>query len=134
MKKIEAIIKPFLLEDVKDGLHELGIVGITVSEIKNFRPSRAAPAPRPDPASPGARDAAYGTANGSGYGIEEANGIGFAPRLKLEVVVAEARFAAAWECIGSCGRIANDFGDELIVQNLSDVVRIRTDEHGEAAI
>lgn len=106
MKKIEAIIKPYLLEDVKEGLEEIGLIGVTVSEIKNYQTGVTSA----DPCS------------------------GFSPRLKLEVVVPESHFESALRCIQIHGHIPPDCPEQLFVQPLSDVVRIRTFEHGEEAI
>ena len=107
MKKVEAIIKPFLLESVKDALQEQGFVGMTISEIKDF--------------------------GHPGRGTRDASPREFFPRLKLEVVVANADVEPAIDTIRRSGMTLGS-NDHLFVQQVDDVIRIRTAEHGETAI
>ena len=105
MKKIEATISPFLLEPVKDGLKEIGLSGITVSEVQDFLLSRDGDTPS-----------------------------AFTPRLMLEVVVPDVVCDDAISAIRQRGCIDGTPYAFVHVINLADVVRIRTAEHGEAAI
>lgn len=125
MKKIEAIIKPFLLEEVKEALQEIGHVGITVSEIKDFRP------PEPVAALPTPGDGADGQVRAVDLGGAP---VAFTPRLKLEIVVPSTQCRQAVDCVLRSARLGHDLAGDVTVQELNDVVRIRTDEHGECAI
>ena len=112
MKKVEAIIRPHLLESVKVGLQEAGVVGMTVTEVKGF----------------GRQKGQSETYRGTEYKVE------FVPKLKVEVVVAEA---VAEEVVSAILLTAKTgkFGDgKVFVSSLDDVIRIRTEERGESAI
>jgi len=112
MKKIEAIIKPFKLDAVKEALQGLGIQGMTVSEVKGFGRQRG-------------HTELY---RGAEYVVD------FQPKVKLEVVVSDDRVEPAIDAIigaASTGKIGDG---KIFVSSLGDVVRIRTGERGEAAI
>ena len=107
MKKVEAIIKPYLLDTVKEALQEQGFIGMTVSEIMDFG----------HPAS----------------GFRTSPAKNFSPRLKVEVVVADRDVGPAVDTIQRA-TLTNDSDDPLVIQEVEDVIRIRTAEHGERAI
>jgi nitrogen regulatory protein P-II 1 len=112
MKKIEAIIRPHLLDAVKNALAEAGIVGMTVSEVKGF----------------GRQKGHTETYRGTEYQVD------FLPKLKVEVVVGEALVEPAVQAVVATARTGK-FGDgKVFVTALSEVVRIRTGERGETAI
>jgi nitrogen regulatory protein P-II 1 len=111
MKKIEAIIKPFKLEEVKSGLAELGIEGMTVTEVKGF-PAVFAEQP-----------------TRSGLGAPR-----FLPKLKLELVVRNDLLGSAIAAIKECARTDRKDDGKIFVQDLLEVIRIRTEERGERAI
>ena len=112
MKKVEAIIKPFKLEEVKDGLAEVGVQGITVTEVKGF----------------GRQKGHKELYRGAEYVVE------FLPKVKLEIVVADDKVEAVVEAIvkaASTGRIGDG---KLFVTPVDDAIRIRTGEAGEVAL
>jgi nitrogen regulatory protein P-II 1 len=112
MKKIESIIRPHLLEVVKNALQEVGVVGMTITEVKGF----------------GRQKGHTETYRGSEYKVD------FLPKLKLEVVLAEALVEQAIEAVIKTAKTGK-FGDgKIFVTNLEEVVRIRTGERGEEAI
>ena len=111
MKKIEAIIKPFKLEEVKSGLAELGIEGMTVSEVKGY--GQSAQCVRP-PYSP--------------------TRIPFIPKLKVELIVRNELLGSAVAAIKQCARTGTRGDGKIFVQDLLDVIRIRTEERGDRAI
>jgi nitrogen regulatory protein P-II 1 len=112
MRKIEAVIRPHLLDAVKTALQEAGVVGMTVSEVKGF----------------GRQKGHTETYRGTEYQVD------FLPKLKVEVVLPEALVEAAVQAISATARTGK-FGDgKVFVTALSDVVRIRTGERGESAI
>ena len=112
MKKIEAVIKPFKLDDVKDALQEVGVVGMTVTEVKGF----------------GRQKGHTELYRGSEYTID------FLPKVKVEVVVAEAMVDKVVAVICSAAKTGS-FGDgKVFVLPMGEAVRIRTGETGEAAI
>ena len=112
MKKIEAIIKPFKLDDVKDALHEVGVSGITVVEVKGF----------------GRQKGHTETYRGSEYKVE------LIPKVKIEVALPEELAESAVEAVLKTAKTGK-FGDgKVFVSTLVDVVRIRTGEHGEQAL
>jgi nitrogen regulatory protein PII len=112
MKKIESIIRPHLLDAVKNALQEVGIVGMTVTEVKGF----------------GRQKGHTETYRGSEYKVD------FLPKLKIEVAVAEALVEPAIEAILKTAKTGK-FGDgKIFVSSLEQVVRIRTGERGEQAI
>jgi nitrogen regulatory protein P-II 1 len=112
MKKIESIIRPHLIEAVKSALQEVGVVGMTITEVKGF----------------GRQKGHTETYRGSEYKVD------FLPKLKLEVVLAEPLVEQAIEAVIKTAKTGK-FGDgKIFVTNLEEVVRIRTGERGEEAI
>jgi len=112
MKKIEAVIKPFKLDDVRDGLTELGINGMTITEVKGF----------------GRQKGHTELYKGAEYVVD------FVPKIKIEVVVADN---LEKEVVGLIERHARTgkIGDgKIFVLDVKDALRIRTGERGEAAI
>src|SRR5678815_3002893 len=112
MKKIEAIIKPFKLEEVKDGLHEIGIQGMTVTEVKGF----------------GRQKGHTEIYRGSEYTVD------FLPKLKLEVVLADANVQAAVDAIVKAAKTGKIGDGKVFVSTIENAVRIRTEETGEQAV
>jgi len=112
MKKIEAIIKPFKLEEVKDALSELGIEGMTVSEVKGF----------------GRQKGHTEIYRGSEYTVD------FLPKIKLEIVVTDGRVDTAIEAIVKAARTGKIGDGKIFVSTVEDAIRIRTEEKGEAAV
>jgi nitrogen regulatory protein PII len=112
MKKIEAIIKPFKLEEVKDALGEVGIEGMTVIEVKGF----------------GRQKGHTEIYRGSEYTVD------FLPKVKLEVVVADHQLADAMTAIVKAARTGKIGDGKVFVYEVQEAVRIRTDEKGEQAI
>jgi nitrogen regulatory protein PII len=112
MKKIEAIIKPFKLEEVKDALSEVGIEGMTVSEVKGF----------------GRQKGHTEIYRGSEYTVD------FLPKIKLELVVADNQAASAIGAIVKSAKTGKIGDGKVFVSNVEQAVRIRTDEKGESAI
>jgi nitrogen regulatory protein P-II 1 len=112
MKKIEAIIKPFKLEDVKDALSGLGVEGMTVSEVKGF----------------GRQKGHTEIYRGSEYTVD------FLPKLKIEVVLADAQAAAAVEAIVKAAKTGKIGDGKVFVSAVENAVRIRTEETGEQAV
>jgi len=112
MKKIECIIRPHLMEAVKTALQEVGVVGMTVSEVKGF----------------GRQKGHTETYRGSEYKVE------FLPKVKIEVALPEELVDAAVEAVLKTARTGK-FGDgKIFVVALDDVIRIRTGERGEGAL
>ncbi len=112
MKKIESIIRPHLLEVVKNALQEVGVVGMTITEVKGF----------------GRQKGHTETYRGAEYKVD------FLPKLKLEVVLPEPLVEQAIEAVIRTAKTGK-FGDgKIFVTNLEEVVRIRTGERGEQAI
>jgi nitrogen regulatory protein P-II 1 len=112
MKKIEAIIKPFKLNDVKDALHEVGLQGMTVSEVKGF----------------GRQKGHTEIYRGSEYTVD------FLPKIKLEMIVPDTLVTAATEAIVKAARTGKIGDGKVFVFPVEDAVRIRTEERGEKAI
>ncbi len=112
MKKVEAIIKPFKLEDVKDGLFSIGVHGMTVSEVKGF----------------GRQKGHVELYRGTEYEIT------FVPKAKIEVVVPDELVDEVVGIIMKKAQTGKIGDGKIFVYTISDVVRIRTGEHGEAAI
>jgi len=112
MKKIEAIIKPFKLEDVKDALGEIGIEGMTVTEVKGF----------------GRQKGHTEIYRGSEYTVD------FLPKIKLELVLAEKQVDAAVAAISKAAKTGKIGDGKIFVSSVEQAVRIRTDEKGEAAV
>lgn len=112
MKKIEAIIKPFKLEEVKDALGEIGIEGMTVTEVKGF----------------GRQKGHTEIYRGSEYTVD------FLPKVKLELVVADKQVDAAVGVITKAAKTGKIGDGKIFVSTVEQAVRIRTDEKGDAAI
>jgi len=112
MKKIEAIIKPFKLEEVKDALGEVGIEGMTVSEVKGF----------------GRQKGHTEIYRGSEYTVD------FLPKIKLEVVISDERLDAAVTAIVKSAKTGKIGDGKVFVSNIEEAVRIRTEEKGEGAV
>jgi nitrogen regulatory protein P-II 1 len=112
MKKIEAIVRPHLLEAVKNALQEVGVVGMTVIEVKGF----------------GRQKGHTETYRGTEYKVE------LIPKVKVEVALPNELVEAAVEAVLKTAKTGK-FGDgKVFVSTLDDVVRIRTGEHGEQAL
>ena len=112
MKKIEAVIKPFKLEEVKEALEEVGVTGMTVSEVKGF----------------GRQKGHTEIYRGSEYTVD------FLPKIKIEVVLGDSQVPAAVEAIVKAAKTGKIGDGKVFVVPLEEAVRIRTDEHGEAAL
>ena len=112
MKKVEAIIKPFKLEEVKEALSNVGIKGLTVIEVKGF----------------GRQKGHKELYRGAEYEIE------FLPKVKLEVVVPESELEAVIEAIVSSARTGRLGDGKVFVSPVEEVIRIRTGERGKEAI
>jgi len=112
MKKIEAIIKPFKLEEVKDALGEIGIEGMTVSEVKGF----------------GRQKGHTEIYRGSEYTVD------FLPKIKLELVVGDRQAEGAVAAIVKSAKTGKIGDGKVFVSFIEQAVRIRTDEKGEAAV
>jgi nitrogen regulatory protein P-II 1 len=112
MKKIEAIIKPFKLDEVKEALHEIGLQGITVLEAKGF----------------GRQKGHTELYRGAEYVVD------FLPKVKIEVVLADNMVERAVEAIVQAARTGRIGDGKIFVTNVEDVIRIRTGEVGAAAI
>ena len=112
MKKIEAIIKPFKLDEVREALSEVGIAGLTVTEVKGF----------------GRQKGHTELYRGAEYVVD------FLPKLKLELVVADGAAESAVEAIIKAARTGKIGDGKIFVTNVEQVIRIRTGESGEAAI
>jgi nitrogen regulatory protein P-II 1 len=112
MKKIEAIIKPFKLEDVKEALSGLGVEGMTVSEVKGF----------------GRQKGHTEIYRGSEYTVD------FLPKLKIEVVLADGNVAAAVDAIVKAAKTGKIGDGKVFVSPIENAVRIRTDETGDQAV
>ncbi len=112
MKKIEAIIKPFKLEEVKDSLSEIGIEGMTVSEVKGF----------------GRQKGHTEIYRGSEYTVD------FLPKIKIELVVADAQKDAAVAAIVKAAKTGKIGDGKVFVSTVEDAIRIRTEEKGDSAV
>lgn len=112
MKKIEAIIKPFKLDEVKEALHSVGLQGMTVIEAKGFGRQRG-------------HTELY---RGAEYVVD------FLPKLKIEVVVADSQLDAALEAVSAAAQTGKIGDGKIFVSEVSEVVRIRTGETGDQAI
>jgi nitrogen regulatory protein P-II 1 len=112
MKKVEAIIKPFKLDEVKDALGEVGIQGMTVTEVKGFGRT-------------GGKKEVY---RGSAYVVD------FVPKVKVEVVVPDSQVAQVVEAIEKAGKTGRIGDGKIFVYGLEEAIRIRTGERGEDAI
>ena len=112
MKKIEAIIKPFKLEDVKEALSSLGVEGMTVTEVKGF----------------GRQKGHTEIYRGSEYTVD------FLPKIKVEVVLAESRVAEAVQAIVKAAKTGKIGDGKIFVSRIEEAIRIRTEEKGEQAV
>jgi nitrogen regulatory protein P-II 1 len=112
MKKVEAIIKPFKLDDVREALSEIGITGMTASEVKGF----------------GRQKGHTELYRGAEYVID------FLPKVKIEVVIAEKMVDQCIEAITNAARTGKIGDGKIFVSSIERTVRIRTGEEGEAAI
>ena len=112
MKKIEAIIKPFKLDDVKDALHDVGVSGITVTEVKGF----------------GRQKGHTELYRGAEYVID------FLPKVKVEVVVEDVLVENAIEAITQAARTGRIGDGKIFVLPIDEAVRIRTGDRGADAI
>ena len=112
MKKIEAIIKPFKLNEVKTALNEIGIQGMTVVEVKGF----------------GRQKGHTEIYRGSEYTVD------FLPKIKIETVVADGQKEAAVAAIIKAAKTGKIGDGKVFVSTMEEAVRIRTDEKGESAI
>ena len=112
MKKIEAIIKPFKLEQVKEALTALGIEGMTVTEVKGF----------------GRQKGHTEIYRGSEYTVD------FLPKVKIEIVLADAQVPTAVEAIIKAARTGKIGDGKVFVYDMQNAYRIRTEEEGEHAL
>ncbi len=112
MKKIEAIIKPFKLDEVRDALSELGIGGMTVSEVEGFGRQKG-------------RSEVY---NGGEYSSD------LLPKVKLEIVLADALLKPVLDAIISAAKTGKIGDGKVFVYSISQAVRIRTEETGVGAV
>jgi len=112
MKKIEAIVKPFKLEEVKDALGSIGISGMTVTEVKGF----------------GRQKGHTEIYRGSEYTVD------FLPKLKVEMVVPDDQADSAVEAIVKAAKTGKIGDGKVFLSNVEEAIRIRTEEKGEKAI
>ncbi len=112
MKKIEAIIKPFKLEEVKTALADIGIEGMTVTEVKGF----------------GRQKGHTEIYRGSEYTVD------FLPKIKLEVVVADDTCDKAVEAIVKAAKTGKIGDGKIFIMQVEQAIRIRTEEQGERAV
>ena len=112
MKKIDAIIKPFKLEEVKEALAGVGVQGLTVSEVKGF----------------GRQKGHTEIYRGSEYTVD------FLPKIKVEVVVTNALMRQAIDAIVQAARTGKIGDGKVFVSNVETAIRIRTEESGEEAV
>ena len=112
MKKVEAIIKPFKLDEVKDALSEIGIEGMTITEVKGF----------------GRQKGHTEIYRGSEYTVD------FLPKVKIEIAVSDEITAKTVETIIKAAKTGKIGDGKVFVVPLEEVVRIRTDERGDAAV
>ena len=112
MKKIEAIIKPFKLDDVREALSDIGVTGMTVSEVKGF----------------GSQKGHSELYRGAEYVVD------FLPKVKMEIVLADDQVDACIEAITKAAHTGRIGDGKIFVSPLERAIRIRTGEDGEAAI
>jgi nitrogen regulatory protein P-II 1 len=112
LKKIEAIIRPFKLEEVKESLVEEGIRGLTISEVRGY----------------GRQKGHTETYRGSEYRIE------FIPKIKIEVVVDESKVEKVVDAILKSAKTGQVGDGKIFIYDINDVIRIRTEESGEHAL
>ncbi len=112
MKKIEAIIKPFKLDDVKEALNEIGVKGMTVTEVKGY----------------GRQKGHKEIYRGAEYQVD------FIPKVKLEIVVEESMAEKVTDTIREAANTGNIGDGKIFVMSLEEVIRVRTGEKGREAI
>ncbi len=112
MKKIEAIIKPFKLEEVKESLSELGIEGMTISEVKGF----------------GRQKGHTEIYRGSEYTVD------FLPKIKIEIVLPDSLLEPAIQAIVKAGKTGKIGDGKIFISNIEEAIRIRTEETGDKAV
>ncbi|PKL83797.1 MAG: transcriptional regulator [Ignavibacteriae bacterium HGW-Ignavibacteriae-3] len=112
MKKIEAIIRPFKLDDVKEALLEEGVRGMTITEVRGY----------------GRQKGHKETYRGSEYQIE------FVPKIKIEIIVDDALSEKAVEAILRTAKTGQVGDGKIFISTVDDVIRIRTDESGPSAL
>ena len=112
MKKIEAIIKPFKMEDVKEALSEIGVEGMTVSEVKGF----------------GRQKGHTEIYRGSEYTVD------FLPKVKFEIVLPDDRVQRAVDAIVQSAKTGKIGDGKVFILPIEDAIRIRTEERGDSAI
>lgn len=112
MKKIEAIIKPFKLDDVKEALQEIGLQGLTVTEAKGF----------------GRQKGHTELYRGAEYVVD------FLPKIKIEMVVADSRVDAAIEAIQAAAHTGRIGDGKIFISPIETAIRIRTGETGDEAL
>ena len=112
MKKVEAIIKPFKLDEVKDKLNELGVQGITVTEVKGF----------------GRQKGHTELYRGAEYVVD------FLPKIKMEIVLADSLAEDVVSAIAKAAQTGRIGDGKIFITNIEEAVRIRTSERGEDAI
>jgi len=112
MRKVEAIIKPFKLDEVKEALNEIGIQGITVSEVKGF----------------GRQKGHTELYRGAEYVVD------FIPKIKMEIIVADDIVAQVVDAIAEAAKTGRIGDGKIFVTPIDEIVRIRTGERGEDAI
>jgi nitrogen regulatory protein P-II 1 len=112
MKKIEAIIKPFKLDDVRESLSDIGVTGLTVSEVKGF----------------GRQKGHTELYRGAEYVVD------FLPKIKIEIVLPENQVEACVEAIIKAAHTGRIGDGKIFVSPVEQVIRIRTGEEGEAAV
>lgn len=112
MKKVEAIIKPFKLEEVKDALAEIGVEGMTITEVKGF----------------GRQKGHTEIYRGSEYTVD------FLPKIKLELVLPDNQIDAAIAAIVKAAKTGKIGDGKVFVSKIEDAIRIRTEEKGDTAV
>ena len=112
MKKIEAIIKPFKLDEVKDALNSIGIQGITVTEVKGF----------------GRQKGHTELYRGAEYVVD------FLPKIKVEIIAKDELVPRIVEAIEHSARTGKIGDGKIFISSVEDVIRIRTGEHGDEAV
>ena len=112
MKKIEAIIKPFKLDEVKEALQEVGVQGITVTEVKGF----------------GRQKGHTELYRGAEYVVD------FLPKVKIEIVMADDQVERAVDAIQKAARTGRIGDGKIFISSIEEVIRIRTGETGQDAI
>jgi len=112
MKKIEAIIKPFKLQEVKDALNDLGIRGMTVTEVKGF----------------GRQKGHTEIYRGSEYAVD------FLPKMKIETVLPDGQIDSAVDAIIKAAKTGKIGDGKVFISPIEEAIRIRTDERGDEAV